>query len=84
MHKPLAAFAIAAALAVTPALAAPADQDACNTLAFDLAEKAAKKQLSEPEALKVDQLIGKLESQCGEGKLVEAGATAKEVEAAIK
>ncbi|HRN83813.1 MAG TPA: hypothetical protein PK857_03255 [Hyphomicrobium sp.] len=84
MLRPVAAFAIACALAVTPASAAPADQDACNSLAFELADKAAKTKLSEPEALKVDQLIGKLESQCGEGKLAEAGVTAKEVEAAIK
>ena len=85
MLKPFAALLVAGALAASPALAAaPADQGACNSLAFDLAEKAAKKQLSEPEALKVDQLIGKLESQCGEGKLAEADATAKEVEAAIK
>ncbi|AHB50171.1 hypothetical protein W911_09865 [Hyphomicrobium nitrativorans NL23] len=84
MHKPLAAFAVAAALVATSALAAPADQDACNSLAFELADKAAKKKLSEPEALKVDQLIGKLEGQCGEGKLADAGATAKDIEAAIK
>ncbi|HRN87564.1 hypothetical protein [Hyphomicrobium sp.] len=84
MLKPVAALAMASALVATPVLAAPADQDACNSLAFELADKAAKKKLSEPEALKVDELIGKLEAQCGEGKLAEAGATAKDVEAAIK
>ena len=84
MLKPVTAFVIASALLATPAPAAPADQDACNSLAFELADKAAKKKLSEPEALKVDQLIAKLEGQCGEGKLADAGATAKEIEAAIK
>lgn len=84
MLKPVAAALLVTAAAFTPALAAPADQDACNSLAFDLAEKASKKKLPEAEALKVDQLIGKLESQCSEGRLAEAGATAKEVEAALK
>lgn len=70
---------------VTPGLAAPpADQDACNSLAFSLAEKAAGKKLAEADAVKVDGLIVKLEGQCGEGKLADAEATAKEIEAALK
>lgn len=84
MLKTLAAAVVVTAVAFTPALAAPADQDACSSLAFDLAEKAANKKLPEAEAVKVDQLIAKLETQCGEGNLAEAGATAKEIEAAIK
>ncbi|MCC7253942.1 hypothetical protein [Hyphomicrobium sp.] len=86
----LKTIAAAAALVTTsvlavPALAAPpADQDACNALAFSLAEKAVAKKLSEADAAKVDELIAKLEGQCAEGKLAEAEATAKEAEAAIK
>jgi hypothetical protein len=79
-----AATALLATVLLSPALAAPpADQDACNSLAFSLAEKAAGKKLAEADAVKVDELIGKLEGQCGEGKLAEAEATAKEIEAAL-
>lgn len=75
---------VATAMLAAPALAAPpADQEACNSLAFSLAEKAAAKKLPEAQAVKVDELIGKLEGQCGAGKLAEADATAKEIEAAI-
>ena len=69
---------------VVPALAAPpADEEACNKRSFDLAEKAAAKKPSEADAVKIDELIVKLEGQCADGKFVEAEATAKEVEAAI-
>lgn len=83
LKKIVAAIAVSAAVA-SPAFSAPADQDACNSLAFDLAEKASKKKLGEADALKVDKLIASLETQCAEGKLAEAGATAKDVEAALK
>lgn len=82
-------IAAGAALLITavagPAMAAPpADQDACSSLAFSLAEKAAGKGLGEADAAKVDALIVKLEGQCGEGKFAEAEATANEIEAALK
>lgn len=85
MLKSIAAAALVLITAgLAPAMAAPpADQDACNSLAFTLAEKAASKKLAEAAAVKVDQLIGKLEGQCGAGQLAEAEATAKEIEAAI-
>jgi len=80
-----AAAALFATLVVTPVLAAPpADQDACNSLAFSLAEKAASKKLAEAQAVKVDELIGKLEGQCSESKFADADATAKEIEATLK
>lgn len=80
-----AAAALFATLAVTPVFAAPpADQDACNALAFSYAEKAAGKQLAEAQAVKVDELIGKLEGQCSDSKFAEADATAKEIDAALK
>lgn len=79
-----AAAALFAALFTIPALAAPpADQDACHKLAFSLAEQAAGKKLPEAAALKVDELITRLETQCTDGKLVEAEATAREIEAAL-
>ncbi|MGE4247642.1 MAG: hypothetical protein AB7E66_16735 [Parvibaculaceae bacterium] len=80
-------FATAAALiplAFAPALAAPpADQEACNKLSFDLAEKAVAKKLAEADAVKVDELISKLEGQCAESQFNEADATAQEIEAAL-
>jgi len=63
--------------------APPADQDACYGLAFNLAEKAANKKLPEADAVKVDGLIAKIESQCGESKFADAETTAKDVEAAL-
>lgn len=85
MFKSIAAAAALSAALITSALAAPpADQDACNGLAFSLAEKAAGKKLAEAQAVKVDELIGKLEGQCSESKFAEADATAKEIEAALK
>lgn len=85
----LKTIAAAAALPITiavltPAMAAPpANQDACNSLAFNLAEKAAAKKLAEADAVKVDELIGKLEGQCSDGKLADAEATAKGIEAVV-
>ena len=85
----LKTIAAAAALPITiavltPAMAAPpANQDACNSLAFSLAEKAAAKKLPEADAVKVDELIGKLEGQCGESKFAEAETTAKDIEAVV-
>jgi hypothetical protein len=82
------AFALAAGLLTTTVVGAafsapPADQDACNKLAFGLAEKAAAKKLPDADAVKVDELISTLEGQCAEGKLAEADATAQKAEAAI-
>lgn len=85
MYKSIAGALTLSAALITSALAAPpADQDACNSLAFSLAEKAAGKKLPEAQAVKVDELIGKLEGQCSEGKFADADATAKEIEAAVK
>lgn len=79
------AAALSTLLLLGPAMAAPpADADACNALAFGLAEKAAGKKLSEADAVKVDELIAKLEGQCADGKLADAEKTASEVEAALK
>ncbi len=86
MRKSTAAVAaLAATLTAVPALAAPpADQDACNKLAYSYAEKAAGRKLPEAQAIKIDELIGKLEGQCSENKLAEADATAKEIDAVLR
>lgn len=79
-----AAAALFATLIAAPALAAPpADQDACNKLSFDLAEKAVAKKPSEAQAVKIDELIGKLEGLCSDSKFAEAETTSKEIEALI-
>lgn len=84
IKKTAAATVALVSLLAVPALAAPpADQEACNKLSFALAEKAVAKTPSEAQAVKIDELIGKLEGQCNEGKFAEAEATAKEVEALI-
>ncbi|PPC86293.1 MAG: hypothetical protein CTY31_10085 [Hyphomicrobium sp.] len=81
-HKIAVAALISTTLIAGSAFAAPpADQDACNKLSFELAEKAAAKKPA--DAAKVDEMIGKLEGQCTDGKFAEAEATAKDIEAAI-
>jgi hypothetical protein len=85
MFKTFAFAALLLTATALPVLAAPpADQEACDKLAFDLAEKAAAKKLPDADALKVDGLVNTLTDQCGAGKLAEAGATADQIEAAIK
>jgi hypothetical protein len=85
MLKALAVSAAAVAIVVSvPAFAAPpADQNACNSQAFNLAEKAAAKKLPQADAVKIDEMIAKLEGQCGASKLADAEATIKEIEAAL-
>lgn len=78
-----AAVLLACAASIPAHAAPPADQDACNKLAFDLAEKAAGKKLAEADAVKVDEMINTLQTQCGEGKLSDAETTAKNIETAI-
>lgn len=84
MLKTTTAAAALLMLLAAPTLAAPpADQEACSKLSFSFAEKAVAKKLSEADAVKIDELIGKLEAQCNDSKFTEAEATAKQIEAAI-
>jgi len=80
----VAAVLLSTAFAVPAFAAPPADRDACDKLAFDLAEKAAAKKLPDADAQKVDGLINTLSEQCGADKLAEAGATADQIEAVLK
>jgi hypothetical protein len=73
----------ALALMLAATTSAHADQDSCNKTAFELAELAAGKKLPEAEAVKIDELVSKLEGQCADGKFTEADATAKEIETAL-
>lgn len=79
----LAAAALFTASTLPASAAPPADQDTCNKTAFELAELAASKKLAEAEAVKVDELVSKLEGQCADSKFTDADATAKEIEAAL-
>ena len=79
----LCAAAVSLAVMTSAQAAPPADQDACNRTAFELAELAANKKLPEADAVKMDQLVSKLEGQCADSKFTEAEATAKEIEAAL-
>lgn len=82
MYKIMTAAALFMTAFYGSALAAPpADQDACNKLSFEIAEKAAAKKPA--DAAKVDEMIAKLEGQCVDGKFAEAEATAKDIEAAV-
>ncbi|MFN0219475.1 MAG: hypothetical protein ACKVP4_11755 [Hyphomicrobium sp.] len=78
-------FTAAAALIcfVAPASSAPANKDDCLKVAFDLASKAAKKKLPEAEAVKVEELVGKMEGECASEKMSDAEATSKQIDAAI-
>ena len=79
----LCTAAVAFAVVTSAHAAPPADQAACNRTAFELAELAANKKLPEAEAVKIDELVSKLEGQCADSKFTEAEATAKEIEAAL-
>lgn len=62
----------------------PSSAEACSKTSFSLAKKLAAKKLPEADAVKIDEMIVKLDGQCAEKKLAEAGATIKEIEAALK
>ncbi len=72
MKRFLAAGAILVSLAGVAFAQAPADQQACNAMADQLAEAAENKAMNEA-----------LMSQCEDNKLAEAGATADKIRAAI-
>lgn len=72
------------ALSATGAMAAaPATADDCNKLSFALADKAQKKKLADADALKVEELLAKLDGQCAKSSFAEAEGTAKEIEAIV-
>jgi hypothetical protein len=83
MKRVVFATVIATLCACPAAFAAPADKEACNKAAFELADKASKQKLAEAQAAKVDTLLSKMEDECKDDKLTDADATAKQVEDAI-
>ncbi len=78
------ALTCVAALTVPALAAAPSSAEECGKLSFDLAKKLAAKKLPEADAIKIDEMIVKVEGLCTEKKFSDAAATAKEVEAALK
>ncbi len=81
-------LALAAALVVgfsSVALAqnAPANADECNNQGAELAQKAEDKKLDDTKTAKVEELLTKLDEQCQGSKFSEAGATLKDLSAAI-
>lgn len=81
-------LALAAALAlsvsgVAVAQNAPANADECNNQGAELAQKAEDKKLDAGKTAKVEGLLTKLDEQCQGSKFTEAGATMKELSAAI-
>lgn len=67
-----------AALAETPA-----DQQACNYLADQLAEAAENKAMDDNQIAEVGGLLAQLMTQCEENQLAEAGQTADKIRAAV-
>jgi hypothetical protein len=83
MMRILAAGAILVSLAGAALAGAPADQQACNAMADQLAEAAENKAMGESQIAEVGGMLVQLMSQCEDNKLAEAGATADKVRAAI-
>ncbi len=67
-----------AALAETPA-----DQQACNYLADQLAEAAENKAMDENQKAEFGGLLAQLMQQCENNQLAEAGQTADKIRAAV-
>lgn len=84
MLKTSALAAALAIAAVIPALAAPpADVDACNKLAVDLANDPKSETLSEEDYAKFFGSIMALNQTCQDGDLAGAGAIADQIEAIL-
>lgn len=83
MKRFLAAGAILVSLAGAALAGAPADQQACNALADQLAEAAENKAMNETQIAEVGNMLVQLMSQCEDNKLAEAGQTADKIRAAV-
>ncbi|MEZ5923872.1 MAG: hypothetical protein R3D57_20815 [Hyphomicrobiaceae bacterium] len=84
MKRILAAGAVLLGLTgVAAAGGTPADQQACNAMADQLAEAAENKSMNETQIAEVGDLLVKLMTECESNKLAEAGQTADKIRAAI-
>lgn len=83
MMRILAAGAILVGLAGAAFAGAPADQQACNAMADQLAEAAENKAMGDQQIAEVGTMLVQLMGQCEDNKLAEAGSTADKIRAAI-
>ena len=78
-----AAPAAPAPVAQAPAAAVPATPDDCIKAAFELAQKAEDKKMSNDELDKLEQLLSKMETHCDAKQFTEAMAVSKDIKSVI-
>jgi hypothetical protein len=78
-----AAPAPAPAPAAEAAAATPATPDDCIKAAFELAQKAEDKKMSNDELDKLEQMLSKMENFCDAKQFTEAMAVSKDIKAVI-
>ena len=84
MLKRLVTTAIMSAVVTGGALAqAQKDPNQCVQAAYELAQAAEAKQLSNDKLDKIEDLLGKMEDLCDSDKVAEAMAIAKDIETEI-
>jgi hypothetical protein len=83
MIRILAAGTVLLGLAGAAVAATPADQQACNAMADQLAEAAENKAMDNTQIAEVGGMLVQLMTQCEDNKLAEAGQTADRIRAAI-
>ena len=77
----IATFAAGAALAQDKPI--PTNQDACLQIAFDLAQSAENKNLSDVKLEKLEALLSTMEGHCDKEEFAEAMTVSKDIEAEI-
>ncbi len=75
--------AATAPAAPAPTAAVPATPDDCIKAAFELAQKAEDKKMSNDELDKLEQLLSKMENHCDAKQFTEAMAVSKDIKAVI-
>ena len=77
------AVALAGIASVAFAQTVPATSDECLKQAFQLAQSAESKKLSDEKLDKIEELLTKMESHCDAKKFAEANVIAADIKAAI-
>lgn len=77
------AVAMAGIASVAFAQAVPVNSDECLKQAFQLAQSAESKKLSDDKLDKIEELLTKMESHCDAKKFAEATVIAADIRAAI-
>ena len=83
MIRILAAGLVLLSLTGAASAETPADQQACNYTADQLAEAAENKAMDENQKAEFGGLIAQLMQQCENNQLAEAGQTADKIRAAV-